>query len=124
MSICKILFNHLYNIEKTVHKGDMKPYFLYILLCQNGSYYTGITNNPNNRWKLHLSGKACRYTKAFPVKQMAALWEISESRSEAQSVESQVKKLSKMEKTALIQARKQCLFNKYKRSLHNSIGKD
>jgi putative endonuclease len=34
-----------------------------ILLCRDGTYYTGITNNLDQRFKEHNRGKGCRYTK-------------------------------------------------------------
>jgi len=38
-------------------------------LCNDGTYYTGITNDLNKRMKAHLSGKAARYTaQRRPVK--------------------------------------------------------
>ncbi|MFC1599112.1 GIY-YIG nuclease family protein [Patescibacteria group bacterium] len=45
------------------------PYYVYILECADGSFYTGITNNINNRIKRHNSGKGSKYTRArLPVK--------------------------------------------------------
>ena len=43
-------------------------YYVYILECSDGSYYTGITNNIENRLKRHNSGKGSRYTRCrLPV---------------------------------------------------------
>ena len=36
----------------------MKSYFVYIILCADGSYYTGVTNNLEPRFKQHQSGYA------------------------------------------------------------------
>ena len=45
-----------------------KPYYVYIIECCDGSYYTGITNNIDNRLKRHNSGKGSRYTRCrLPV---------------------------------------------------------
>lgn len=42
---------------------------LYILLCQDGSLYTGVTNNLTKRFQDHLEGKGARYTKSHkPLK--------------------------------------------------------
>lgn len=77
-------------------------YFLYILECKNGAYYTGITTDPKRRWSEHVAGKAAKYTRAFPPKEMAALWEVGKSRSMAQQLEAKIKTLSRKEKTTLI----------------------
>lgn len=77
-------------------------YFLYILKCKNGAYYTGITTDPKRRWAEHVAGKAAKYTRAFPPKEMAALWEIGKSRAIAQQLEAKIKSLSRTEKTKLI----------------------
>ncbi len=42
---------------------------LYILLCSDNSFYTGITNNLEKRFKDHLSGVGGKYTRAHkPIK--------------------------------------------------------
>lgn len=44
-------------------------WFIYILLCADGSFYTGSTNDVEKRFGDHLSGKGARYTKSHtPVK--------------------------------------------------------
>jgi putative endonuclease len=47
----------------------MKSYYVYILLCNDGSYYTGVTNNLDERLAQHNSGfAATSYTfKRRPV---------------------------------------------------------
>ena len=43
--------------------------YTYILLCANGEYYVGSTNDLDERLKRHESGRGCDYTKAhLPVK--------------------------------------------------------
>lgn len=47
----------------------MREGWMYILLCSNGSYYTGSTNNLDRRLKEHQSGKGANHTKKHqPVK--------------------------------------------------------
>ena len=36
---------------------------LYILQCGDGSFYTGITNDVEHRFKMHSKGKGARYTR-------------------------------------------------------------
>ena len=45
-------------------------YYVYILLCSDNSYYTGLTDDVKKRLKQHNRG-ICRYTKdKLPVKLM------------------------------------------------------
>lgn len=39
------------------------PWFVYILLCDNNSLYTGITKNIQKRFHTHSIGKGAKYTK-------------------------------------------------------------
>ena len=42
---------------------------LYIIKCRDGTLYTGITNNLEQRLRDHNRGKGCRYTKfRWPVR--------------------------------------------------------
>ena len=44
-------------------------WFVYILLCSDGSLYTGISNNPDVRFSEHKNGKGGRYTRSHkPIK--------------------------------------------------------
>ncbi len=46
----------------------MKGY-TYILLCSNGSYYTGSTKNLERRFEEHLAGKGAKHTRKYvPIK--------------------------------------------------------
>ena len=38
-------------------------YYVYILLCADGSYYTGYSNNPAQRLAEHLKGRGAKYTR-------------------------------------------------------------
>lgn len=44
-------------------------WFVYVLLCSDGSLYTGITNDLERRFLDHKNGKGGRYTRSHkPVK--------------------------------------------------------
>jgi len=44
-------------------------WFVYILLCKDGSLYTGVSNNVNQRFSDHKNGKGGHYTRSHkPVK--------------------------------------------------------
>lgn len=38
-------------------------YYVYILRCEDGAFYTGVTDNIKRRFQEHLSGKGSFYTK-------------------------------------------------------------
>ena len=40
-----------------------KPWFLYILECCDGTFYTGITNDIQKRLEAHNRGRGARYTR-------------------------------------------------------------
>ena len=76
-------------------------YSLYILLCADGTFYTGITTDIERRLTEHNgSERGARYTKARrPV--TLAYTEICTTRSEAQKREYVVRHLSHTQKAAL-----------------------
>jgi len=70
---------------------------LYLLECNNGAYYAGITNNLEARFATHLSGKGARYTRANPpIKIMAS--KSYPDRSTASIAEAQLKNLPRHKK--------------------------
>jgi len=44
-------------------KSTKKAWYVYILKCADGTFYTGITKNIANRLNAHNSGKGARYTR-------------------------------------------------------------
>jgi len=77
-------------------------YYVYMLECSNGSYYTGYTTDLARRYKEHEQGSdKCRYTRSFPPKKLMTFW-ILESKSVALRIEAKIKKLSKSQKRQLI----------------------
>lgn len=80
-----------------------KCYWVYILRCENDTFYTGYTNNLNKRYQAHLDGTSkCKYTRSFKPVCIAQSWEIKSSKAFAMQVERQIKKLSRIEKELLI----------------------
>ncbi|MDP3743014.1 MAG: GIY-YIG nuclease family protein [Methylotenera sp.] len=72
-------------------------WYLYLLECNNGAYYAGITNNLEARFATHASGKGARYTRANPpVKVMAS--KSYPDRSTASVAEAQLKNLPRHKK--------------------------
>ena len=81
----------------------MGDWHVYILSCDDGSLYTGVTTDPSRRLREHngeIAGGA-RYTRGRrPVE--LVWWERCSSRAEAQQREAEVKALSRPEKMQLI----------------------
>jgi putative endonuclease len=70
---------------------------LYLLECNNGAYYAGITNDLESRFAVHLAGKGARYTRANPpVKILAS--KLYADRSSASVAEAQLKSLPRSKK--------------------------
>ncbi|WP_102348012.1 GIY-YIG nuclease family protein [Bacillus sp. Marseille-P3661] len=48
---------------------ENNKHYIYILECNDGTYYTGYTNNLEKRLDKHQSGKGAKYTRGrIPVK--------------------------------------------------------
>lgn len=78
---------------------------VYILKCNDGRFYTGITNNLERRFEEHKTGKGAHFTKVFGVEKLLYN-EDQPSRSEAMKREAQIKSWTKAQKLALISGRK------------------
>ena len=76
-------------------------FYVYILLCVDGTFYTGYTKDVQERSRQHENGKGARYTKTHKPKQVAYV-EQFESRSQAMKREKAIKKLSHKQKQDLI----------------------
>lgn len=72
-------------------------WFVYILLCDDGSLYTGSSNNPSQRFLDHKNGKGGRYTRLHkPLKIIYV--EQFPTKSEALKREMQIKGWSRLQK--------------------------
>lgn len=78
-------------------------YWVYMLLCENNTYYTGYTNNLEKRYLSHVEGTGrCKYTRSFKPIKIAQSWEIREGKLKAMKVERYIKKLSRMDKDKIV----------------------
>lgn len=76
-------------------------WFVYILQCNDGTLYTGITNDVERRVQQHNDGKGARYTRTRrPVKLL--YMETCEGRSHALIREYKIKSLPKNKKGLLV----------------------
>ncbi len=82
----------------------MGKWYLYIARCKDGSFYTGITTNPENRLKRHNLGKASKYTRARKPLELVYTREF-QNRVLAAKEEVEIKKLSRENKKRLIGTR-------------------
>ena len=79
---------------------------MYMLRCADNSLYTGITTDVSRRVEEHNGAKSIsRYTRARQPVDLA-YQESAESRSTASKREAQLKKLTKIEKEALLELNK------------------
>ena len=76
-------------------------FYVYILLCRDGSFYTGYTKNIDARTRLHASGKGARYTKTHKPEKVAYV-ELFDSRVKAMKREREIKKMTHQQKLDLI----------------------
>jgi putative endonuclease len=76
-------------------------WFIYILQCSDGSFYTGISNNVQARLKQHNNGKGSKYIRS---KRPAVLiyTEKVDTKSQALKREIEIKGLSRDEKEQLV----------------------
>lgn len=79
-----------------------KRYWVYILLCNNQSYYTGYTDNIEKRVQAHISGKGSKYTRSFKPLKIAQCWLIEEDKLLALKLEREIKKRTHKQKMHLI----------------------
>jgi len=78
-------------------------YFVYILKCADGTYYTGITTDPSRRLREHNAGTAAKYTHPSSRRPVEMVYlEEAEDRAAASRREYSIKQLTRTEKEELI----------------------
>lgn len=78
-------------------------YWVYILFCNNGHYYTGYTNDLMRRYQEHVSGSTkCKYTRSFKPLGIAQCWRVMTNKNEAMRIEKFIKKLTRAQKEKII----------------------
>ncbi len=90
--------------------------YMYILLCADGSFYTGSTNNLQLRLEQHQSGEGANYTRRrLPIE--LVYFEEFNRISDAFFREKQVQGWSRKKKLALIEGRNEELIELAKKPL-------
>ena len=74
-----------------------KQWCVYILECQDGSFYTGVTNDVDARMKAHAEGKGSKYVYKKGFKQFLKVKQCKD-KSDACKCEYVIKKLARAEK--------------------------
>jgi len=80
-------------------KLEKRTWWVYMLACRGGKFYTGTTVDPEARLQAHLKGKGAAFTRANPPIALLRR-EPYESRQAACRAESALKKLPKERKAA------------------------
>src|SRR5690348_6392685 len=78
-------------------------YFIYMLHCNNGHYYTGHTTDIARRYQEHIDGTGSKYTRSFKPLNIAQCWRVLGNKSTAMKIENYIKTLSKKAKIELLQ---------------------
>lgn len=86
-------------------KAAVRPAFVYVLQCGDGSLYTGWTVDLRRRLRAHQRGAASRYTRSRGPVQLLAFWQASDEQ-EARSTEALFKGLSRSGKREVLAGRK------------------
>lgn len=74
---------------------------VYMLQCNDDSFYTGWTNRFEDRMTAHAGGLASKYTRARrPVRCILRIY--CESQTQARSVEAKIKQLDRRQKLRLL----------------------
>jgi len=74
---------------------------VYIIVCDDGSLYTGISTDVERRFRQHCSGKGAKFFRARRAVRVGYS-ETGYSRSAASQREAAIKKLSRTAKLALV----------------------
>ncbi len=76
-------------------------WYVYVLQCSDGTFYTGVAKDVIARLAAHNSGKGARYTRSR-IPCLLRFFERHTSRASAQAEEARIKKMTREEKLAFI----------------------
>ncbi|MFD1125959.1 GIY-YIG nuclease family protein [Lentilactobacillus raoultii] len=82
-------------------ENPKRNYFMYVLLCEDHTLYTGYTTDVQKRFQVHQAGKGAKYTRThYPIKVL--FQKQFATKHDALSAEYFFKKLSRKQKLYLI----------------------
>ena len=76
-------------------------WWVYVIECESGAWYTGVSNDPERRFREHAAGKGAKFMRMDHPRRIVAMKGCS-SKGEALSLEAAVKRLSRQEKQAWV----------------------
>ncbi len=79
-------------------------YYVYMLRCRSGVYYTGLAVDVARRFQTHLSGKGAKFTRAYPPEEIAAVWRCGDKGTAARVEYAIKKRLTHQQKEQLAAA--------------------
>ena len=85
-------------------------WFTYILICNDDTFYCGITNNIPHRLLAHSKGTGAKYTRGRLPVYLAAYWEF-DTKSLAAKEEYRIKQLTRKEKRDMIKTTSNFIIN-------------
>jgi len=83
--------------KSAIDVADASAWVLYLLECENGTYYAGITTDLDRRFAEHVFGIGARYTRANPPLRVVAARQFPD-RASASRAEAALKKLPRKDK--------------------------
>jgi len=83
---------------------------VYMILCSDGTLYTGISKNVAQRFKQHKNGQGAKYFRGRQPQQVVYV-EAGHNRSSATRRESGIKKLKRIDKWRLIATHRNNILN-------------
>jgi putative endonuclease len=87
-----------------IFKEKPSVYWVYMLECENGSFYTGYTKDMQARYLQHLNGKGgAKYTRANKPVRIARCWQLKGSVGMAMKIEYFIKSKKRREKELLVE---------------------
>jgi len=85
-------------------KRKKRPFFwIYMLECENGAYYTGYSTNLARRFRQHIDGSAnVKYTRTHKPVRIAQCWRLYDTVGTALKVEKLIKASGRRAKDRLV----------------------
>ena len=79
-------------------------FYVYMLECRNGNYYTGYAADIKKRLETHIAGKksAARFTRSFKPVRLLACWKVHGDKGAAMKVEYFIKRHTRAEKEVFV----------------------
>jgi len=77
-------------------------WWVYVIECESGAWYTGVSNDVERRFRQHVEGKGAKYMRMDKPKRVVAAQEFS-SKGEALKSEAALKALTRSAKSEWIE---------------------